>query len=74
LASSAPARSRIDLWQVMLIDSLGVGALVGCHRTAAAQGVRLVLANPTATVHRQLVVSGLIEKFGSPEYSWAPPP
>lgn len=74
LASSAPARIRVDLWQVTLIDSLGMGSLVGSHRAAAAQGVRLVLANPTPTVHRQLRVSGLIETFGPPDYSWPPRP
>lgn len=79
LATSAPGRIRIELWQVTLIDSIATGTLVACYRTAAAHGVRLVLANPTETVHRQLRVSGLLEMFGlrdfpSPARGPMPPP
>lgn len=66
LNTSVPRQIRVDLWQVTMIDSVAIGALVTAHRDAAAKGVRLVVANPNATVHRQLLVSGLLAMFGSP--------
>lgn len=61
-----PPQIRVDLWQVTLIDSVGIGALVTAHREAAAKAVRLVVANPSATVRRQLSVSGLLDLLGTP--------
>lgn len=68
LATSVPRQICVDLWQVTLIDSVAMGALVAAHRAAAASGVRLVVAHPTDTVHRQLWVSGLASMFGCPDY------
>lgn len=66
LAASAPKWICVDLWQVTLIDSVGISALVTAYKAAAASGTRLTLANPAPTVHRQLQVSGLVERFGLP--------
>lgn len=73
LAGSIPTQIRMDLWLVTLIDSVGVGALVASYHAAAASGVRLVVVNPTKTVHRQLWISGLIGLFGSPRPRTVPP-
>lgn len=77
LATSAAARICLELWQVTLIDSVAMGTLVYCYRAAAAHGVRFVVTNPTATVYRQLWVSGLLEMFGLHAHSppsGSPPP
>jgi anti-sigma B factor antagonist len=66
LAGDTPRLIKIDMAEVAFIDSVGIGALVGCYHAAAASGVRLVLVNPTAYVHRLLYVSGLLGLFGSP--------
>jgi anti-anti-sigma factor len=57
---------KVDMSGVAFIDSVGIGALVGCYHTAAASNVRLVVSNPTSYVHRILYVSGLLGLFGSP--------
>jgi anti-anti-sigma factor len=61
-----PAGIKIDLSAVGFIDSVGIGALVGCFHTAAASGVTLTVVNPTTYVHRILYISGLLGLFGSP--------
>ncbi len=66
LATRTPRALTVDLAKVSFIDSVGIGALVGCHHLAAASQVRLVVVNPTAYVHRLLYVSGLLGLFGSP--------
>ena len=66
LATETPRAIKVDMSLVKFIDSVGVGALVGCYHAAAASGVRLVVTNPTAYVHRILYVSGLLGLFGSP--------
>ncbi len=66
LATAAPTAITVDLAEVSFIDSVGIGALVGCHHLAGASEVRLVVVNPTAYVHRLLYVSGLLGLFGSP--------
>jgi anti-anti-sigma factor len=67
LAGPRPGRIRCDLRLVSMIDSVGIGVLVGCYHAAAACGVPFVVVNPNRTVYRQLWVSGLIGLFGSPE-------
>jgi len=67
LAAGPPARIHVDLRRVSLVDSVGIGILVGCFHAAAASGVRLVITNPSATVYRQLWVSGLVGLFGCAE-------
>jgi anti-anti-sigma factor len=66
LASSTPTSIRIDMSGVSFIDSVGIGALVGCYHAAAASQVPLLVINPTTYVHRVLYVSGLLGLFGSP--------
>jgi anti-anti-sigma factor len=65
-AQPAPVGIKIDLSAVDFIDSVGIGALVGCFHTAAASGVALTVVNPTTYVHRILYISGLLGLFGSP--------
>jgi anti-anti-sigma factor len=66
LATGNPRAIKIDMVDVGFIDSMGIGALVHCYHAAAASGVRLIVCNPTAYVHRLLYVSGLLGLFGSP--------
>jgi anti-anti-sigma factor len=66
LATSTPSIIKIHLADVGFIDSVGIGALVGCYHAASASGVKLVVTSPAAYVHRVLYVSGLLGLFGSP--------
>jgi anti-anti-sigma factor len=66
LATDPPQMIKVDMSLVKFIDSVGIGALVACYHAAAASGVRLVVNNPTAYVHRILYISGLLGLFGSP--------
>jgi len=66
LVAGRPTLIKVDLGGITFIDSVGIGALVSCYHTAAASGVRLIVTNPTAYVHRLLYVSGLLGLFGSP--------
>lgn len=67
LTTMTPSRIFMDLQRVMLIDSIGIGILVACFHTAAASGVKLVVTHPSATVYRQLWVSGLVGLLGCAE-------
>ncbi len=67
LTATKPTRICLDLRRVTLIDSIGIGILVACFHAAAASGVKLVVANPSPTVYRQLWVSGLVGLFGCAE-------
>lgn len=49
---SATARVLVDLGDVTLIDSSGIGILVTAHRRAEGQGARFALAGATGTVAR----------------------
>lgn len=49
---SPAARVLLDLGDVPLIDSSGIGILVTAHRRADAQGARFALAGATGTVAR----------------------
>jgi len=49
---SASARVLLDLSDVNLIDSSGIGILVTAHRRADSQGARFGLAGATGTVAR----------------------
>src|SRR2546430_16949870 len=66
LATGRPRLIKVDMAGVTFIDSVGIGALVGCYHTAAARGARLIGANPTAYVHRLRYVPGLLGPAGSP--------
>jgi anti-anti-sigma factor len=71
--TAAPPGIRLDLRQVTLVDSVGIGVLVACYYAAAAGGVIFVVSNPTRTVYRQLWVAGVVGLFGSPEPIPDPP-
>jgi anti-anti-sigma factor len=64
LLGRKPAKIVIDLGAVSLIDTVGIGAMVASYHDAAASGVALVAAHPSATVYRQLWISGLVGLFG----------
>lgn len=49
---SAAARVLLDLSDVPLIDSSGIGILVTAHRRAAGQGARFALAGAAGPVAR----------------------
>ena len=49
---SAAARVLLDLSDVSLIDSSGIGILVTAHRRAESQGARFALAGAGGTVAR----------------------
>ena len=69
-----PTAIRVDLRQVTLIDSVGIGVLVACYYLAAASHVTFVVDSPTRTVYRRLWVAGLVGLLGSPEPIPDPPP
>jgi anti-anti-sigma factor len=64
LIDTKPTKIVIELSEVTLIDSVGIGVMVSCYHDASACGVPLVAANPSFTVYRQLWVSGLVGLFG----------
>jgi anti-anti-sigma factor len=66
VAGDKPRRIVVDLTDVTLIDSVGIGLLVSCFRIAAASGVRLSVTNPSTIVYRLLWVSGLVGLLGLP--------
>ncbi len=49
---SPAARVLVDLTDVALIDSSGIGILVTAHRRAAGQGAAFALAGPSGAVAR----------------------
>jgi anti-anti-sigma factor len=64
LIGPKPKAIVIDLADVALIDSIGIGVLVACYHAAAACRVPLVARSPNCTVYRQLWVAGLVGLFG----------
>jgi anti-sigma B factor antagonist len=52
LLGTAGANVLLDLSGVSLIDSSGIGILVGAHRQADASGAKLVLAAPAGPAAR----------------------
>lgn len=52
LVDGAGARVVVDLAEVTLVDSSGVGAFVTVHRRAAEREARMVLARPSDSVGR----------------------
>jgi anti-anti-sigma factor len=61
-----PSVLRVDLGLVTFLDSAAIGALVGAHREASNEGVRLVVHRASPFVHRQLRVAGVHEMLGAP--------
>lgn len=64
LVTAKPPHIVIDLVNVTLIDSVGIGVLVACYHAASACQVPLEAANPSTIVYRQLWISGLVGLFG----------
>jgi stage II sporulation protein AA (anti-sigma F factor antagonist) len=54
---------RVDVSELDFIDSYGLGALVSARNSAAAQGVTLILAEPSPPVRKALEVTGLGDVF-----------
>jgi anti-anti-sigma factor len=52
---------EIDLTDVTLVDSTGVGLLVTSHQALAERGVRLIVTNPAKIVERVMKVTGVFE-------------
>jgi anti-sigma B factor antagonist len=52
---------EVDMQDVTLIDSTGVGVLVSAHRDLAGKGVTLLVTNPVKIVERVLRVTGVYE-------------
>lgn len=52
---------EVDLTDVTLMDSTGVGVLVTSHRSLADRGVRLIVTNPVKIVERVMRVTGVFE-------------
>lgn len=67
---SPAARVLIDLSDVTLIDSSGIGILVTAHRRAAGQGARFGVAGAAGTVNRVFEMTRtnkLLSLYGSVE-------
>ncbi|MFF5229658.1 STAS domain-containing protein [Dactylosporangium sp. NPDC000521] len=58
-----PSLVGIDLTEVSLIDSAGVGALAAALRVGGQVGYRLVVAAVSATAHERLRRSGLADSL-----------
>jgi anti-sigma B factor antagonist len=52
LVDGSSARVLLDMGEVTLIDSSGIGLLVTAHRRAVESGAGLVIARPVAPVKR----------------------
>lgn len=60
----APPMVQVDLRDVSLVDSTGLGALIEGFGAASDLGVRFVVTNPTPTLRRALSVTALTKFFG----------
>jgi anti-sigma B factor antagonist len=49
----------LDVSQLLLVDSVGLGLLLSAHRACRTQGRRLVLAHPQPSLLRLLAVTRL---------------
>ncbi|WP_432985085.1 STAS domain-containing protein [Dactylosporangium sp. CA-233914] len=56
----------LDLAAVTVLDSAGIGALVGCWKLAAGFGCTLRLCNPRPLAYAQLEITGLLDVFALP--------
>lgn len=63
LLASGGKKIVLNLAQVDFIDSSGLGALVGLHSTAQAQGAKIRLANITKRFHELLQITKLLTVF-----------
>ena len=51
----------LELSRLRFIDSSGLRVVISSHRGLSAQGGRLALRSPSATVQRLLEITGLVE-------------
>ncbi len=58
-AALGPGTLVVDMTRTMFCDTAGLHALVGAHKRAQAQGARLLLVLPGATVLRIFSITGL---------------
>jgi anti-sigma B factor antagonist len=58
-AAPGPGTLVVDMTRTMFCDTAGLHALVGAHKRAQAQGGRLLLVLPGATVLRIFSITGL---------------
>lgn len=65
LDGEPPERIIVDLYDVTLLDSTGVGALVAAYKEAAERGIRLVVINPRGIVQRVLRIAGVLDTLSS---------
>lgn len=63
LLANGSKKIVLNLAQVDFIDSSGLGALVGLHSTAQAQGAKIRLANITKRFHELLLITKLLTVF-----------
>jgi anti-sigma B factor antagonist len=66
LPAFRPETLVLDLDAVTLLDSAGIGALVGCWKLAAGAGCALRLRNPRPLAYAQLELTGLLDVFSVP--------
>ena len=66
LPAFRPEALVLDLGAVTLLDSAGIGALVGCWKLAHGAGCALRLSNPRPLAYAQLELTGLLDVFAVP--------
>jgi anti-sigma B factor antagonist len=64
LPTFRPDALVLDLGAVTLLDSAGIGALVGCWKLANGAGCVLSLRNPRPLAYTQLELTGLLDVLG----------
>ncbi|MEU8269288.1 STAS domain-containing protein [Sphaerisporangium sp. NPDC049002] len=64
-AARTPEATRmiIDLSEIGLCDSAGLGELLHARKRCQASGIRLLLAGPPPNVRRRLAITGLTSLF-----------
>jgi anti-anti-sigma factor len=62
----------VDLGGVSVLDSAGIGALVGCWKLAQDHGCTLRLHNPRPLAYAQLRLTGLLDVFALAEPAETP--
>ena len=72
--ASGRTRRVVDLSEVDFVDSSGLGALIGCLKSARQSGGDLRIAKPTAQVAMVLRLSNLdrvLKSYGSTEEAYS---
>ncbi|GAA0709600.1 STAS domain-containing protein [Dactylosporangium roseum] len=63
LPAFGPGELVLDLDEVTVLDSAGIGALVSCWKLANGAGCALTLRNPRPLAYAQLKLTGLLDVF-----------